>query len=168
MFIQIFILAKSSFFFQRELSLIMKKFFSVYTHFNMAIWKTWHCHLGISIDIDVGIGNDIVIFVCLIIPGVLKRRKAESRGLYICVFLCGPILETTSWKFSISFRAPLRNLIRCQFLAALQTIYCQPANTIKRGHFQIFRAYLFRTYHVPVRFLDRVTKYRSFRYFTKK
>ena len=53
----------------------------------MAIWKTWHCHLGISIDIDVGIGNDIVIFVCLIIPGVLKRRKAESRGLYICVFL---------------------------------------------------------------------------------
>ena len=101
-----------------------------------------------------------------VISEVLKTRKPESCSLNVCVFLIRSQIRDHSWKFFVNFKTPFRNLVKCQFLAALQILYCKPANPVKRGLFEISRKITFRTYHPRV--LDRVAKYRSFCYFTKK
>ena len=68
-----------------------------------------------------------------VISGVLKTRKAESCSLNVCVFLIRSQIRDHSWKFFVNFKTPFRNLVKCQFLAALQILYCKPANPIKRG-----------------------------------
>ena len=68
----------------------------------------------------------------------LRSFKNTQGWKLLLVCLCisdkEPKLENTSWKFSVSFKTPLRNLVR--FLASLQIIYCKPANPIKRGLFK--------------------------------
>ena len=79
-----------------------------------------------------------------IISGVLKTRKAESCCLQVCMFLIRNLLETTSWKFSISFKTLVRNFVRSSFLVALQTLYCKVATPMKRGFLEISRTVTFR------------------------
>ena len=101
-----------------------------------------------------------------VISGVLKTRKAESCSLCVCIFLIRNLLETTSWKLSICFKTPLRNLVRSSFLIALQTVYCKPATPITRRLLKNSRGVTFL--NIPCTFFDRVAKHRSFYYFTKK
>ena len=66
---------------------------------------------------------------------------------------CWNLLEISSWKFSINFKAPLRNLIRSSFVEALQSVDGKPATPVKRWLLQTD---------------ERVVKWRSFScYLTK-
>ena len=74
--------------------------------------------------------------------------------MLVCIFLIRNLLETTSWKFSISFKTPLRNLVRGSFLVALQTVYYKPATPMKRGLLEISRIVTFR--NIPMHFLTEL------------
>ena len=56
-----------------------------------------------------------------IISGVLKTRTAEGCSLHSCIvtYKKGTPLEIISWKFSVSFKAPLTNFVKNSFLVAL-------------------------------------------------
>ena len=56
-----------------------------------------------------------------IISGVLKTHTAEGWSLQGCVvsYQKGTPLEIISWKFSVSFEAPLTNFVKRSFLVAL-------------------------------------------------
>ena len=62
--------------------------------------------------------------------GALKTHKVVVRRPVI--FRQGTSVEITSWKFSVSFKAHLRNLVRSSFIISLQTNYCKPATPVKR------------------------------------
>ena len=70
-----------------------------------------------------------------IISGVLKTRTAEDCSLQGCIVTCekGTPLEIISWKFSVSFKAPLTNFVKSSFLVALKTVDCKLATAVKRG-----------------------------------
>ena len=70
-----------------------------------------------------------------IISGVLKTRSAEGCSLQGCIvtYEKGTPLAITSWKFSVSFKAPLRNFVQSSFLVALKTVDCKLATAVKRG-----------------------------------
>ena len=70
-----------------------------------------------------------------IISGVLKTHSAESCGLQGCIvtYEKGTPLEIISWKFFVSFEAPLTNFVKSSFLVALKTVDCKPATVVKRG-----------------------------------
>ena len=63
---------------------------------------------------------------------ILKARKTESCSLQGCFCLKGNPLGIPSWKNSVSFKAPFRNLVRSSFLVALQTVDFNPATPVKR------------------------------------
>ena len=88
---------------------------------------------------------------------VFKTRKAESCILYLCVFLVrNHIRDLQEIWLSVSFWQS------CKF-------YTISLQILLKGDFSKFlEELLFGTYHARVRFLDRVAKHRSFRYFTKK
>ena len=98
--------------------------------------------------------------------GALKTRKA---AVFRSVnFRWGTSVEITSWKFSVSFKAYLRNLVRRLFMVALQTDYCKPTTPLKRGLLEISRKVTFRNIPCPCYiFFNRVAKDRSFSYFAK-
>ena len=79
-----------------------------------------------------------------VISGVLNARKAESCSLQVCKFLIKTPLEITSWKFSVSFKGSLRNLVRTSFLVGLQTVYCKPATPVEGVLPEISRRATFR------------------------
>ena len=56
-----------------------------------------------------------------IISGVLKTRTAEGCSLQGCIvtFEKGTPLEIISWKFSVSFKAPLTKFVKSSFLVVL-------------------------------------------------
>ena len=69
--------------------------------------------------------------------GALKTRKAA-----ICKsvnFRWGTSVEITFWKFSVSFKAHVRNLVKSSFFVALQAVYCKPATPVKRALLEILR-----------------------------
>ena len=70
-----------------------------------------------------------------IISGVLKTRSAEGCNLKGCILTYekGAPLEIIFWKFSVSFKAPLRNFVKSSFLVALKTVGCKLATAVKRG-----------------------------------
>ena len=70
-----------------------------------------------------------------IISGVLKTRSAEGCSLQGCIITCkkGTSFEIISWKFSVSFKAPLRKFVKSSFLVALKTVDCKLATAVKRG-----------------------------------
>ena len=70
-----------------------------------------------------------------IISGVLKTSTAEGCSLQGCIvtFEKGTPLEIISWKFSVSFKAPLTNFVKSSFLVALKTVDCKPATAVKGG-----------------------------------
>ena len=70
-----------------------------------------------------------------IISGVLKTRTAEGCSLQGCIvtYEKGTPLEIISWKYSVSFKAPLTNFVKSSFLVALKTVDCKPATAVKRG-----------------------------------
>ena len=57
-----------------------------------------------------------------VISGVLKTCRAKGCSLQACNLLKKTLLEIPSWKFSTSFKAPLRNLVRSSFLVALHNV----------------------------------------------
>ena len=69
-----------------------------------------------------------------IISGVLKTRTAVGCSLQGFIVTCekGTPLEVISWKFSVSFKAPLTNFVKSSFLVAMKTVDCNPATAIKR------------------------------------
>ena len=56
-----------------------------------------------------------------IVSGALKTRTAEGFSLQGCIvtYEKGTPLEIISWKFSVSFKAPLTNFVKRSFLVAL-------------------------------------------------
>ena len=70
-----------------------------------------------------------------IISGVLKTRSDEGCRLQGCIvtYEKGTPLEIISWKFCVSFKAPLRNFVKSSFLVALKTVDCKLATVGKRG-----------------------------------
>ena len=70
-----------------------------------------------------------------IISGVLKTLSAEGCSLQGCIITCekGTPFEIISWKFSVSFKAPLRKFVKSSFLVALKTVDCKLATAVKRG-----------------------------------
>ena len=67
--------------------------------------------------------------------GVLKTRSADGCSLQDCIvtYEKGTPLEIISWKFSLRFKAPLRNFVKISFLVALKTVDCKLATAVKRG-----------------------------------
>ena len=57
-----------------------------------------------------------------VISGVLKTCRAKGCSLQACNLLKKTLLEIPSWKFSTSFKAPLRNLVRSSFLVPLHNV----------------------------------------------
>ena len=59
-----------------------------------------------------------------VIAGVLKTRTAVGCNLQGCIvtYEKGSPLEIISWKFSVSFKAPLTNFVKSSFLVALKTV----------------------------------------------
>ena len=70
-----------------------------------------------------------------ITSGVLKTRSAEGCSLQGCIvtYEKGTPLEIISWKFSVSLKAPLTNLVESSFLVALKTVDCKRATAVKKG-----------------------------------
>ena len=102
-----------------------------------------------------------------IISAVLKTRTAEGCSLQGCIatYEKGTPLEIISWKFSVSFKAPLTNFVKSSFLVALKTVDCKPATGVKRGLFEISIKATFR--NIPD--LGKVAKCRNlYCYLTKK
>ena len=56
-----------------------------------------------------------------IISGVLRTHTSEGCSLQGCIVTYdkGTPLEIISWKFSVSFKAPLTNFVKSSFLVAL-------------------------------------------------
>ena len=69
------------------------------------------------------------------ISGVLKTCSAEGCSLQGCIvtYEKGTPLEIISWKFSVSFKSPLKNFVKSSFLVALKTVDCKLATAVKRG-----------------------------------
>ena len=89
-----------------------------------------------------------------IISAVLKTRTAEGCSLQGCIatYEKGTPLEIISWKFSVSFKAPLTNFVKSSFLVALKTVDCKPATGVKRGLFEISIKATFR--NIPIHVLQ--------------
>ena len=79
--------------------------------------------------------NHIFLFIWIFIYcWYIKVTEAnECQQNWIAGLLnCLNPLEIPSWKFSVNFQAPLRNLIRSSFLEALQTVDNKPVTSVKR------------------------------------
>ena len=57
-----------------------------------------------------------------VISGVLKTCRAKGCSLQARNLLKKTLLEIPSWKFSTSFKAPLRNLVQSSFLVPLHNV----------------------------------------------
>ena len=62
---------------------------------------------------------------------MLKAAVCRS----VCIFLIRNLLETTSWKFLISFKTALQKIGK-EFVSS-SVVYCKPATPMKRGLFEI-------------------------------
>ena len=113
------------------------------------------------LDPNSGERNFTVDFISVI----LKTLKAESCSLQVGKFLIRNPIGDSFRKFSVTFKAPLRNLVQSSILVALQIVYCKPTIPVKR---RLLEKLLFGTSRTRIRFLDRVANSRSFCYFTKK
>ena len=83
-----------------------------------------------------------------IISGVSKTRMAEGCSLQVCIvtYEKGTPLEIISWKFSVSFKAPLTNFVKSSFLVALKTVTVSLQLRLKGDFSKFLAKLLFGTY----------------------
>ena len=80
-----------------------------------------------------------------VISGVLKTSKNEGCKLVTCNLLKMHSFRDHSQEMFLSFKAPLRNLVRGSFLVVLQSVDTKPATSIKKHLSKFQEELLFRT-----------------------